>query len=209
MGPQLLTALQPDDGDPAPSVGRPRRDTQSHVERALALMLWCCVISSQSHTHSEPQSLHLAMPAAVVNSQGYLQSSCDTAMQMPKWMCLQCLERGHDRALPADFWDLREVPYLLSLADAIFPHSDASCPHCLLGRVRPYRPSTGHPSALCRAPNVGSPSGVQVSVQTCLLPWQRGLHDAFLPGRVQGREGPLEEPAHHLREDSREWQEGD
>lgn len=48
-------------------------------------------------------------------------------------------------------------------------------------------------------------------VQLCLLPWRgpdavlRGLRS---PRRVQGREGPLAQPAHHLREDPRERPEG-
>lgn len=44
------------------------RDTEGHVERALALLLWHCVIWSKSHIHSEPQSLHLAIPVAIVDS---------------------------------------------------------------------------------------------------------------------------------------------
>ena len=44
---------------------------------------------------------------------------------------------GIIRPLPPDFQDPQEVPDLLSLADAIFSHLDASLAHYLLGRLRP------------------------------------------------------------------------
>ena len=91
------------------------------MESTLALMLWCCVILSKSHTHSEP--------ATMVHSSGSLQCSCEIAMKVPKGCII--------RPLPPDFQDPEEVPDLLSLADAIFSHLDASLAHCLLGRLRP------------------------------------------------------------------------
>ena len=53
----------------------------NHMERAQALILWCCVILSKSHTHSEP--------AALVHSPSSLQCSCEIAMKVPKWMHCQ------------------------------------------------------------------------------------------------------------------------